>query len=89
MPHDPGPHDPGPPDPGPRARFVAGAKGGRGLLIGKFLPPHQGHRQLIDFARSFCDQVTVLVCSLAAEPIPGDLRCAWATREGWPWAVPS
>ena len=48
-----------------------------GLLLGKFLPPHQGHVFLADFARLFCDRLHVLVCTLDREPIPGHLRFAW------------
>lgn len=49
----------------------------RGFLLGKFLPPHAGHKLLIDFAASFCDELTVLVCSLPTEPIPGEQRYQW------------
>ncbi|MDP6708296.1 MAG: AAA family ATPase, partial [Alphaproteobacteria bacterium] len=49
----------------------------RGLILGKFMPPHTGHQHLIDFARSYADRVTVLVCSLADDPIPGALRHRW------------
>lgn len=48
-----------------------------GLVLGKFMPPHQGHCYLIDFARHFADSLTVVVGSLAAEPIPGELRYLW------------
>lgn len=48
-----------------------------GLIIGKFLPPHAGHLYLIGEARKQVDQLTVLVCSLAAEPIAGVLRYEW------------
>ena len=54
-----------------------------GLVLGKFLPPHQGHRYLIDFARNWVDHVTVVVGTLAAEPIPGELRFQWM-REMFP-----
>jgi NadR type nicotinamide-nucleotide adenylyltransferase len=50
---------------------------GRGLVLGKFLPPHRGHQFLIDFARGYCEHVTVLVCTLAREPIAGELRYRW------------
>jgi HTH-type transcriptional repressor of NAD biosynthesis genes len=49
----------------------------RGLIIGKFLPPHAGHRLLIEFARKRCDELHVLVGALSSEPIPGPLRHAW------------
>ncbi len=53
------------------------------MILGKFMPPHLGHQYLIDFAHSYVEQLTVLVCSLRAEPIPGELRCAWV-REIFP-----
>jgi NadR type nicotinamide-nucleotide adenylyltransferase len=56
----------------PRAR--------RGLILGKFMPPHLGHCYLVDFARAYVDEVTVLVCSIAREPIPGVLRYDWTRR---------
>ena len=55
----------------------------RGFLLGKFLPPHAGHVFLGQFARHHCDELTILVCSLPREPIPGALRYAWM-RELFP-----
>ena len=49
----------------------------RGFLLGKFMPPHAGHLFLCEVARARVDQLTVLLCSHDAEPIPGDLRAAW------------
>lgn len=49
----------------------------RGFLLGKFLPPHNGHLFLCETAASLCDQLTVLVCSLKGEPIDGELRYGW------------
>jgi NadR type nicotinamide-nucleotide adenylyltransferase len=48
-----------------------------GFLLGKFLPPHRGHQYLIEFARAYVDRLTVLVCTIAREPIAGDLRYQW------------
>ena len=48
-----------------------------GFLLGKFLPPHRGHQYLIDVARQHVDHLTVLVCTVAREPIPGHLRYRW------------
>ncbi len=48
-----------------------------GFILGKFMPLHNGHRYLIDYGRSRVWQLTVLVCSLAREPIPGELRYQW------------
>lgn len=51
-----------------------------GLVLGKFLPPHRGHQYLFDFARAYCDRLTILVCSLRNEPIPGELRHRWVAE---------
>jgi HTH-type transcriptional repressor of NAD biosynthesis genes len=48
-----------------------------GIILGKFMPPHLGHLYLVDFARHYADEVTVVVGSLACEPISGELRFAW------------
>ncbi len=52
----------------------------RGLVLGKFLPYHAGHAHLIRTARRNVDELTVLVCSLAREPIPGALRFRWVAE---------
>jgi HTH-type transcriptional regulator, transcriptional repressor of NAD biosynthesis genes len=49
----------------------------RGLVIGKFHPPHRGHKYLIETARSQCEQVTVIVCWRKSQEIPGVLRAQW------------
>lgn len=51
-----------------------------GMLLGKFLPPHAGHKYLIDFARNYVDELTVQVCPNISEPIPGSLRYEWMKR---------
>lgn len=56
-----------------------------GMLLGKFLPPHLGHVYLGEFAANHVDDLTVVVCSLAREPIPGELRYRWM-RELFPFA---
>jgi HTH-type transcriptional repressor of NAD biosynthesis genes len=48
-----------------------------GVIIGKFNPPHQGHQYLIQFAEEMVDKLTVLVCTLPHEKIPGELRYRW------------
>lgn len=48
-----------------------------GFLLGKFLPPHAGHLYLMDAASRQCDELTVLACSIEADPIPGELRYQW------------
>lgn len=49
----------------------------RGVIIGRFNPPHNGHRYLIDFASSFADELYIFVCTLQRDEIPGDLRFEW------------
>ena len=49
----------------------------RGFLLGKFMPPHAGHVALIEAAAKLVDRLTVLVCWLPDDPIPGPLRLAW------------
>jgi HTH-type transcriptional regulator, transcriptional repressor of NAD biosynthesis genes len=48
-----------------------------GMLLGKFMPPHLGHVYLVEFARNYVDNLTVVVGSIAAEPITGELRYRW------------
>jgi len=49
----------------------------RGFLLGKFLPPHDGHVLLCEVAQARVDVLTILVCSLPDDPIPGALRTEW------------
>lgn len=49
----------------------------KGFLLGKFMPVHQGHIHLIETAAAQVQQLTVLMCSIKSEPIPGGLRYAW------------
>ena len=53
------------------------ARSSRGFVLGKFMPPHAGHLYLCDFGRAYVGQLTILVCSLPDDPIPGALRHAW------------
>lgn len=55
----------------------------RGMVLGKFLPPHAGHVYLVEVAKRMCDELTVVVGTLAREPIPGELRVRWM-RELFP-----
>lgn len=49
----------------------------RGLVIGKFYPPHRGHKHLIDTAKSQVDELTVIVCDHKDQAIAGQLRAQW------------
>jgi len=46
-------------------------------VIGKFLPPHRGHRFLIKTALSRCAKVVVIVCGKPVDPIPPEIRAEW------------
>mgnify|MGYP003393450042 CR=1 FL=1 len=52
----------------------------RGLVVGKFYPPHRGHKYLIDTAIAECKEVTVIVCAKMHETISGELRASWIER---------
>jgi NadR type nicotinamide-nucleotide adenylyltransferase len=55
----------------------------RGVIIGKFMPPHRGHQYLIDFGAAYVDELVVMVCSIEREPIAGHLRYDWV-RDSFP-----
>jgi NadR type nicotinamide-nucleotide adenylyltransferase len=52
-------------------------KYGLGLVIGKFYPPHRGHKLLIDTATQQSERTVVIVCAKPTDVIPGDLRGRW------------
>jgi HTH-type transcriptional repressor of NAD biosynthesis genes len=52
----------------------------KGLVFGKFLPFHKGHKAMIDFATSHCDQLIVLVCGSDVENIPTSIRANWLRK---------
>lgn len=49
----------------------------RGLVFGKFLPFHKGHKALIGFALKHCDELIVLVCGSDKEHISTAIRVDW------------
>lgn len=49
----------------------------KGFTLGKFLPPHKGHLHLIQSALEQVEELTILVCTIKKEPIPGILRYQW------------
>lgn len=55
----------------PRMKF------GLGLVIGKFYPPHRGHKLLIDTAIEQSAHTVVIVCAKPVDTIPGELRARW------------
>lgn len=56
-----------------------------GFVLGKFMPLHAGHVHLLRTAAHMSDRLTILVCSLPGDPVPGELRAAWV-RELFPSA---
>jgi HTH-type transcriptional repressor of NAD biosynthesis genes len=47
------------------------------VVIGKFYPPHRGHKLLIDTALAQSRRVYVIVCAKPTDTIPGELRGTW------------
>jgi HTH-type transcriptional regulator, transcriptional repressor of NAD biosynthesis genes len=56
----------------------------RGLVLGKFMPPHAGHVYLCELARRYVDELSIVVSTMETEPIPGELRHQWM-RELFPF----
>jgi HTH-type transcriptional regulator, transcriptional repressor of NAD biosynthesis genes len=52
----------------------------RGLVIGKFMPVHQGHIALISFALEHCDELIVSMSYSPSDPIPHPLRYDWLKK---------
>ncbi len=48
-----------------------------GFVVGKFYPPHRGHKLLIETARRQVDRLVVMVAHHVSQTIPGELREAW------------
>ncbi len=57
-----------------------------GLLAGRFDPPHQGHRLVVEFARRSTHRVFIAVASGSRDRIPLGLRVHWL-RESFPYAT--
>ncbi|MEQ1822572.1 MAG: AAA family ATPase [Fimbriimonadaceae bacterium] len=51
-----------------------------GVVVGKFYPPHRGHKFLIDEARKQVDHLYVFVCAHQDQLIPGTQRLEWMNR---------
>ncbi|WP_370086908.1 AAA family ATPase [Ekhidna sp.] len=52
----------------------------KGFVFGKFLPFHLGHKALIEFGASKCDELTVLVCASSKESISSAVRSQWISE---------
>ena len=53
----------------------------RGLFLGKFMPLHNGHIELINFAVNQVDELVVLLCAEIREEIPGMIRLGFLNAE--------
>jgi len=51
-----------------------------GLVLGKFMPPHNGHVHLVSFAQHYVDTLYIIVEKIANESIPSELRCEWMKK---------
>ena len=49
----------------------------KAFILGKFLPFHNGHLAMIEFALKHCDYLSVLVCCSEKEAIPCRQRQSW------------
>lgn len=48
-----------------------------GLVVGKFYPPHHGHKHLIETARRQVDELIVMLAAHPSQSIPGPQRLQW------------
>ena len=49
----------------------------RGLVMGRFMPPHRGHEFLINFARAQVDKLSIGLRASPQDPISPTLRAGW------------
>lgn len=57
-----------------------------GVVLGKFMPPHHGHRLVIATALAQSNRVVLVVCQQASDPIPAQQRVEWL-RQLYPTAT--
>lgn len=48
-----------------------------GLIVGKFMPLHNGHVYLIETALQECEHLTILLIAQHGDPISGETRGEW------------
>lgn len=51
-----------------------------GVIVGKFLPPHRGHKFLIDTAAEQCGELVVIVCERPTDFAPAIQRASWMSE---------
>ncbi|MBP6624857.1 MAG: AAA family ATPase [Chitinophagaceae bacterium] len=52
----------------------------KAFVFGKFLPFHQGHQAMIEFALTQCNKLTVLICASDHENLPAEERKNWLEK---------
>jgi cytidyltransferase-like protein len=69
----------GPHDKVLRATHVAGRRAVVGVVMGRFCPPHRGHRYLIETAQGLCDEIYLLIVGNSHDEayLPLARRAVW------------
>jgi len=49
----------------------------KGVILGKFMPPHEGHVALIRTASYLVDRLTIILSTSDSDPIPPSVRKEW------------
>lgn len=49
----------------------------KGVILGKFMPPHEGHVALVRTATHLVDCLTIVLACSDTDPIPADVRKGW------------
>ena len=52
-----------------------------GLIVGRFVPPHLGHRFLIDASAARVERLVVMVNGGPDDAVPGELRARWLQED--------
>jgi len=50
---------------------------GNGIILGRFMPPHEGHVALVRTASYLVDRLTILLACAKSDPIPAGIRQGW------------
>jgi len=59
------------------AAAILGAKMENGIILGRFMPPHEGHVALVRTATYLVDRLTIIVSCAQDDPIPAGVRRDW------------
>jgi HTH-type transcriptional repressor of NAD biosynthesis genes len=57
-----------------------------GVILGKFMPPHEGHVALVRTAQHLVDRLTIILSASDSDPIPPAIRKGWM-QDLFPHAV--